>query len=97
LPVCNGGIKIDKGEQIAVERLIERSGKVIRVAGATPDEAYLNAGRRVADLVDWMIFVWDGGPSRGHGGTADIVAYARKNAKKGVILDPIGCSVSSLD
>jgi hypothetical protein len=42
------------------------------------EEAFLAAGRRVVDLSDLLIAVWDGRPSRGLGGTADIVAYARQ-------------------
>jgi len=40
------------------------------------EEAYYAAGRRIVDRSDQMIAVWDGEPSRGFGGTADIVNYA---------------------
>lgn len=39
-------------------------------------DAYANAGRYVADHCDLLIAVWDGKPSRGRGGTAEIVQYA---------------------
>lgn len=96
LPVCNGGIEIDAGERIAVDRLIERSSKIIHVDGETQDRAYFNAGKRVADCVDRMVFVWDGAPSRGLGGTADIVAYATRQKKTGIILDPLACRIHVL-
>ncbi len=41
------------------------------------DEAYERAGRYVVDNSDVLIALWDGEPSRGQGGTAEIVAYAR--------------------
>lgn len=41
-------------------------------------EAYMAAGKQVLDGVDAMVAVWDGGPSGGHGGTADVVAAARE-------------------
>lgn len=41
------------------------------------EEAFFAAGKRVVDTVDLMIFVWNGMPARGLGGTADIVEYAR--------------------
>ncbi|EKX67415.1 hypothetical protein PV416_37795 [Streptomyces ipomoeae] len=43
----------------------------------THDEAYYAAGRYIVDHADRMLAVWDGAPSRGLGGTADIVDYAR--------------------
>lgn len=63
--------------------------ETIPAYGPTPDEAYLAAGRTVADLADMMIFVWDGGPARGIGGTADIVAYAESLGKSAMVLDPV--------
>lgn len=89
LPICAGHIELEDREKPAFDRLYARSSKIVRVRGATPDEAFLKAGRHVADSVDWMIFVWDGEPSRGLGGTADIVVYAAAGRKKGIILDPI--------
>lgn len=44
----------------------------------THDEAYYAAGRYIVDHADRMVAVWDGAPARGLGGTADIVAYARR-------------------
>lgn len=69
--------------------LIAAASEVRRIAGASPDEAFFNAGKAVVDDSDMMIFVWDGGPSRGLGGTADIVAYARDRGKHGLVLDPL--------
>lgn len=39
------------------------------------EEAFWAAGKAVADAVDLLIAVWDGGPSGGLGGTADVVAH----------------------
>jgi hypothetical protein len=51
-------------------------------AAAWPGEdrkrAYEQVGRHVVDHCDVLIAVWDGKPSRGRGGTAEIVAYARE-------------------
>ena len=43
---------------------------------APSEEAFYRAGQRVVDLSDLMMFVWDGKPAKGRGGTADIVDYA---------------------
>lgn len=88
-PVCRGRIELNGGEKAAFDRLCFRAAQIIEVDGASPDEAFLNAGKRVADECATMIFVWDGNPSRGLGGTADIVAYAAGIGRRGVILDPI--------
>jgi hypothetical protein len=42
------------------------------------EEAHMAGGRVVVDRSDQLLAVWDGKPARGHGGTADIVAYARE-------------------
>jgi hypothetical protein len=41
------------------------------------EDAYLAAGKRVAELSEILYAVWDGEPAHGRGGTADIVEYAR--------------------
>jgi hypothetical protein len=51
--------------------------------------AYENAGRFVVDHCDLMIALWDGKPSRDRGGTAEIVAYARKKRKPLVIISTL--------
>ena len=40
--------------------------------------AFLAAGHRIVELSDLLIAIWDGGPARGKGGTADVVQYANK-------------------
>jgi len=39
------------------------------------------ASRLMVDAADELFAVWDGQPARGHGGTADVVAYARERGK----------------
>ena len=56
-------------------------GRAARVWHAPPggsrEEAYERAGRHMVDRADMIIALWDGQPSRGRGGTASIVSYAR--------------------
>lgn len=42
-------------------------------------ECYMAAGKLIVDEADELYAVWDGKPARGHGGTADVVAYAREH------------------
>ncbi len=41
------------------------------------DDAYFAGGLWVVDRANLLVALWDGQPARGHGGTAEIVAYAR--------------------
>ena len=43
--------------------------------------AYARVGRYVVDHCDVLIAVWDGLPSRGRGGTAEIVEYAQQQRR----------------
>jgi len=52
------------------------------------EEAFYQAGRRIVELSDLMIFVWNGKPAKGHGGTADIIAYADQSSRPYVRIDP---------
>ena len=50
-------------------------------------KAYEESGQYVVDHSDVLIAIWDGKPSRGRGGTAEIVQYAR-NKKCSLIIIP---------
>ncbi|MFE9932721.1 hypothetical protein [Streptomyces sp. NPDC005533] len=63
-------------------RLKRRATQEIRLDFArSTDEAYYAAGTYIADSCDRLVAVWDGQPARGHGGTGEIVAYARALGK----------------
>lgn len=81
------------------EFLVLRSRAEVEVldASGSDETAFLAAGRRVVDLADRMIAVWDGAPARGKGGTADIVAYARSVGVPVVQIDPVQRSVRELE
>ena len=59
---------------------LDRAQAVFELEGARDDEgdgeAYERAGRIVLAQVDVLIAIWDGGPVRGRGGAAQIVAEA---------------------
>lgn len=55
----------------------------------TDEEAYLAAGKRVIDLSDLVVAVWDGQPAAGLGGTADAFKYGLQQQKRIVHLNPI--------
>lgn len=53
----------------------------------TRGESYLAVGCHIVDNCDILLAVWDGLPARGKGGTAEIVAYARKCEKPVIVID----------
>ena len=55
---------------------------------ASDEEGYYTAGKRVADLSELLVVVWNGKPAAGLGGTADIVEYARLQQKQIIHLNP---------
>ena len=56
------------------------------------EEAFWAAGRRVVELCDLLLAVWDGEPARGKGGTADVVEYARNRGVEVEVIWPPGIS-----
>ncbi|MBV8752654.1 MAG: hypothetical protein JO328_07330 [Hyphomicrobiales bacterium] len=77
-------------------RLKSRS-RLEELAPEASDEAsFFNAGRYIADHTNLLFAVWDGAPSKGHGGTADVVNYALAKQRTVIHIDPIRKEVRSL-
>ncbi|OIJ25528.1 hypothetical protein UG56_017150 [Nocardioides luteus] len=53
-------------------------------------DAYMAASEELVSRSDLMVAVWDGGPAGGHGGTADVVTYAREQGRKVLVVWPDG-------
>lgn len=67
-------------------------------AGGARSLTYEEAGRYIVDHCDLLVAVWDGGRSRGPGGTAEIVEYARERGRTLVIIpamDPCCLSIEN--
>lgn len=71
-----------------VETLLQ-DAEHVRVIGEriVREDAYLDAGMETVNHCDLLLAVWDGEPSRGRGGTAEIVAYARELHRPLIIID----------
>jgi hypothetical protein len=70
--------------------LLQKAASAKSLSGikeADRDLAYLECGLLVVDEADVMIAVWDGQPSRGVGGTADIIANARNLNRPLILID----------
>jgi hypothetical protein len=75
----------------AYDRLLARAVAVERLSYTEPtDEAHMAAGRLLVDRSDVLLAIWDGRPSRGPGGTGDVVAYARERGVPVEVVWPPG-------
>jgi len=80
----------------AYHQLVSLASVEILSTPGTDEDAYLAAGRRVAELSDILIAVWDAKPAKGKGGTADIVAYAIASGVPVVHVNPVDRTVTRL-
>lgn len=84
LPLAPDDYEADFAEpasRAAFRAVLAGAASVEQVApAAAREDAYLAAGLAVLDRSDALVAVWDGQPSRGRGGTAEIVAAARARA-----------------
>jgi hypothetical protein len=75
----------------AYRRLRALAREVIELPFSAPsEEAYLAAGQRVIGLAEVLLAVWDGTPSQGVGGTADVVALAGERGLPTTVVWPPG-------
>jgi hypothetical protein len=56
---------------------------------SSDEENYYATGRRIVDLSDILLAIWDGKPAAGLGGTGDIVEYAHRADKSIIHINPL--------
>jgi hypothetical protein len=84
---------LEPEEQDGYDELIATAGRIERLPFVeSTSEAHLAAGQTIVDRCDLLITVWDGQPSRGLGGTADTVAYARDRRVPVTVVWPQGAT-----
>jgi len=83
---------------LEVYRSLLQRAAAVEILGEHPDreESYWAAGRRVVDLADRVLAVWNGKPAVGLGGTGDVVAYALNSGKPVLHLNPLSQEIRSL-
>lgn len=73
------------------DQLIAQASEVHRLPYTdSTSESHMAASEFMIDRADELYAVWDGLPARGYGGTADVVAYARKNGVPVRVIWPDG-------
>lgn len=80
-------------EVTSFRRLLARAKRTVKLDYREPsEEAFWAAGRRMVQESESVLAVWDGLPSGGLGGTADVVGYAREQGKHVVVIWPPGAA-----
>jgi len=91
LPLTEGDFKSDFTETDwkKARELLQKAARVESLVGASDrDVAYLECGLATVEEADLMIALWDGEPSRGTGGTADVVTHARNLGRPLIVIHP---------
>ena len=71
------------------DELLARAARVeVMPPAASRDDGYEHVGRWVVEHSDVLLALWDGAPSRGRGGTAEIVQYARDYKRPLIVINP---------
>ena len=60
--------------------------------GPSTMRAHMEGRREVVHCSNMLLAVWDGQPARGHGGTADVVEYARRRGVPVEVIWPEGAT-----
>lgn len=72
------------------ERLLSKASVVeVLSAAGSHEESYFCAGKRLVDVSDFLVAVWNGKPAAGLGGTGDVVNYAKCQKKCYIHINPI--------
>ncbi|SOD64030.1 hypothetical protein SAMN06297387_1149 [Streptomyces zhaozhouensis] len=72
---------------LAAAHVVHRTGM-----RESTEEAHMAGSEVLLGVVEQLIAVWDGAPARGYGGTADVVAHARRAGVPVHIIWPEGAT-----
>ncbi|MEU4688311.1 hypothetical protein [Actinoplanes sp. NPDC023714] len=88
LPCADYGASlVAEGGRERFESYVRAASSVVTLPYGDPcEQGFLEAGQILVDRCDHLFAVWDGLPSRGLGGTADVVAYARARNRPVTVL-----------
>ncbi|PZQ19295.1 MAG: hypothetical protein DI565_02660 [Ancylobacter novellus] len=77
-------------------RLLARCDRLELRSSASEEQAFLDAGRIVADSADELIAIWDGKPAQGLGGSADVVRHCVDRGMPVLHLNPISRDIREI-
>lgn len=93
LPLPADDYRTDFGDPSSVAEFDRWFATAAEIAVTGPDDsgtresAYERAGLAVVDRCEVLLALWDGRPSRGRGGTAEIVDAARHRGRCTIVID----------
>lgn len=95
IPFANYEMTFRSNDEYAVYRTLLDSAafKEILPAKHFDEESYFVAGKRVVDLSEVVVAVWDGLPAAGLGGTGDIVKYAFEIGRHVYHINPVSKAI----
>ncbi|MGW0995117.1 hypothetical protein ACWD5V_17795 [Streptomyces sp. NPDC002523] len=80
---------LPKWHRSTYDALMSRASDVHETGMTASDsEAHMTGSEILVGLADELVAVWDGKPAWGHGGTADVVAYAERTGVRVRVLWP---------
>ena len=87
---CTKYVETFSGKDVEVyQTLLRKAINIVQLDFDNPSEkAFYEAGKTIVNKSDVVFAFWDNLPSKGLGGTADIVSFAKKLNKKIVHLNP---------
>ncbi|WP_405743489.1 hypothetical protein OG422_16240 [Streptomyces sp. NBC_01525] len=75
------------------DALLARAAEVHRTGmRVSTEQAHMRGSEVLVGLADRLLAVWDGQPARGYGGTADVVAHARRTGVPVAVVRPEGAT-----
>lgn len=78
--------------------LLDSAADTLQLPYSKPEEiAFWEAGKRLVEMTDVLIAIWNGAPAKGLGGTGDVVAFSVEKGKTVVHINNVDHSVSVLD
>lgn len=84
---------LPESAQAGYDSLLAQASSVHRLDRIdSTEDAHMEASTIMLDRADRLFAVWDGKPARGYGGTADVVAEARKRGMPVTVIWPEGAS-----
>ena len=95
---CAGYEQTFDDEHLAgYERLLGLSASTVELDYEEPsEEAFFAAGKRVTELSELVVAVWNGRGAQGLGGTADVVEHAVTQHKTVVHINPVTSRVTEI-
>jgi hypothetical protein len=93
IPAAQYRAGLPESAHAAYDALLARAAKVDRLDRIESNEdAHMEASQVMLTRADHLFAVWDGKAARGYGGTADVVAEARKRNVPVTVIWPEGAS-----